>query len=338
MDKFGEIFHHTQPVEFYEDFNEGSLRNLERSSLSEVFIPNRSEPELALESYGKMLTPQSFDGKTDPRIWIQHYEVIAEANLWDDDMKARRLISSLDGAAQHWLLNQRLVNQNLNWKQLKEKLINRFSKSIDGLIIIDSDKLTLKKTEDFDNYWEKKMALFKLRSPNITQKEMMQKLFDGLNKELKSQVLSKIVERKAETVSELYKLIKEIIDIEQYKKEMQSSNKKRSENYHKNAELKDNASEFEPMKYKELKQKMAKIKDDLREIKSLIIDDRIENQEENDAELKEEEEVESSEEEEKHELADEKSDSSNSERESEPSESENEGDLNDIFKDKEDII
>ena len=238
MDKFIENFHHTQPVEFYDDFNEGSLHNLEQSTLSEVLVPNRAKSDISLESYGKMITPKSFDGKTDPRIWVQHYEVIAEANLWDDDMKARRLIASLDGAAQHWLLNQRLVNPNLDWKLLKGELINRFSKSIEGLIIIDSDKLTLKKTEDFDNYWEKKMALFQLRSPNIQQKEMMQKLFDGLNRELKSQVLSKIVERKAETVSELYKLIKEIIDIEQYKKEMQSSNKKRSENYHRNAELK----------------------------------------------------------------------------------------------------
>ena len=339
MDRFDEIFHHTHPVEFYEDLNDGSLRNLERSSLSEGVTLNHSNPELTLESYGKMITPKQFDGKTDPRIWIQHYEVIAEANLWDDDMKARRLIASLDGAAQHWLLNQRMVNPNLTWKLLKEKLINRFSKSIEEIIIIDSDKLTLKKTEDFDNYWEKKMAVFKLRSPNIPQKEMMQKLFDGLNRELKSQVLSKIVERKAETVSELYKLIKEIIDIEQYKKEMQSSNKKRSENYHRNAELKDNSSEMEPIKYKDLKQKMAKIKVGLREIKSLIADDLMENQEENDAEFKEEDEVESSEgEEEKHEFADEKSDSTNSEEESDPSESENEGDLNDIFKKKEEVI
>ena len=32
MDKFDENFHHTQPVKFYDDFNEGSLRNLEKST------------------------------------------------------------------------------------------------------------------------------------------------------------------------------------------------------------------------------------------------------------------------------------------------------------------
>ena len=96
---------------------------------------------------------------------------------------------------------------------------------------------------------------------------------------------------------------------------------------------------MEPIKYKGLKQKMAKINVSLREIKSLIVEDLMENQEENDAEFKEEDEVESSEgEEEKHEFADEKSDSKNSEEESDPSESENEGDLNDIFKEKEEVI
>ena len=282
MDKFDENFHHTQPVEFYDDINEGSLRNLEKSTLSEVEVPNNAKPDFSLESYGKMITPKSFDGKTDPRLWIHHYEVIAEANLWDDDMKARRLIASLDGAAQHWFMNQRLANPNIQWKLLKEKLINRFSKSTDRLIIVDSDKIRLKKIEDFDKYWEEKLALFKLRSPNMSQKEMMQKLFDGLNKELKSQVLSKIVERKAETAGELHKLIKEIIDIEQYKKEMESSNKKKSENYHKSAELDNKNSEIDLFKYKVLKRNMDKIKEELKELKGIILNDLLESQAEND--------------------------------------------------------
>ena len=276
MDKFTENFHHTQPVEFYDDVNEGSLRNLERSSLSEV-IPIHSKQELSLEAYGKMIIPKPFDGKTDPRIWVQHYEVIAEANLWDDDMKARRLIASLDGAAQQWLLNQRMVNPNLTWKPLKEKLINRFSNSIEGLVIIDSDKLFLKKTEDFDKYWEEKKAVLKLRSSNISQKEMMQKLFDGLNKELKAKVLSKIVERRSETVDELYRLIKEIIDIEEYKKEMESTSKKKTEKYHKRPELDINQSEHDKEQYNNFRRKMSKIRKDLNEIKSLIIEELTES-------------------------------------------------------------
>ena len=282
MDKFNENFHHTQPVEFYDDFNEGSLRNLEQSTLSEVLVPNHAKSDISLESYGKMITPKSFDGKTVPRLWIHHYEVIAEANLWDDDMKARRLIAALDGAAQNWLMNQRLISTNIPWKLLKEMLINRFSKSTDGLIIIDSDKITLKRTEDFDKYWEEKMALFKLRSPNISQKEIMQKLFDGLNKELKSQVLSKIVERKAETASELHKLIKEIIDIGQYKKEMESSNKKKSEKYHRSTGIDNKATELDLLKYKDLKRNMTKIKDEIKELKGLILNDLLESQTEND--------------------------------------------------------
>ena len=61
-------------------------------------------------------------------------------------------------------------------------------------MIIDTDKLTLKRTEDFDKYWEEKLGLLKLRSSNIPQKELMQKIFDGLNKELKPKVLSKILD------------------------------------------------------------------------------------------------------------------------------------------------
>ena len=178
-------------------------------------------------------------------------------------------------------MNQRLANPNIQWKLLKEKLINRFSKSTDDLIIVDSDKIRLKKIEDFDKYWEGNLALFKLRSPNMSQKEMMQKLFDGLNKELKSQVLSKIVERKAETAGELHKLIKEIIDIEQYKKEMESSNKKKSENYHKSAGLDNKNSEIDLFKYKVLKRNMDKIKE-LKVLKGIILNDLLESQAEND--------------------------------------------------------
>ena len=344
MDRFEETFHHTQPVEFYEDLNDGSLRNLEKSILSEGVILNNSSPEFSMETYGKMITPKSFNGKTDPRIWIQHYEVIAEANLWDEDMKARRLIASLDGAAQQWLLNQRLVNPNLNWKMLKEKLINRFSKSIEGLIIIDNDKLFLKKTEDFDKYWEEKKAVLKLRSSNISQKEMMQKLFDGLNKELKAKVLSKIVERRSETVDELYKLIKEIIDIEEYKKEMESTSKKRTEKYHKRLELDTNQSELVKQQHDNFRRKMSKIRKDLNEIKSLIIDELSESREGN-VDTEDEKEIDSEDEKDVDSL-DGENEGLNSNKgrnavvhseESGSSGSENEDDLVDNLKDKEEI-
>ena len=276
MDRFSENFHHTQPVEFYDDVNLGSFYSQEKDSQTAIGVIGQAATDFNPESYAKMIIPKSFDGKADPRLWIKHYEVIAEANLWDDEMKVRRIIASLDGAAQQWFMNQRLTKPNITWKVLKDGLVNRFSKSIEGLTIIDTDRLTLRRTEDFDKYWEEKLGRLKSMSPNIPQKELMQKLFDGHNKELKSKVLSKIVDRRSKTADELYKLIKEIIDIEEYKKAMENNNNKKSEKYHRNQELTTNSYYLGDLQYENCKRKMAKIKEDIKEIKSFILDDLIE--------------------------------------------------------------
>ena len=270
MDTFSENFHHTMPVEMYDDFNPGSLNNQFGTSSSESNQQRSVMPEFAVETYGKMIQPKSFDGKTDPRLWVKHYELIAEAKLWDDDMKVRRIIASLDGAAQNWFLNQRFTNPFNTWKNLKEKLIGRFSKAIDGIILMDRDRLILKRNEDFDSYWEEKTGLIKMKRPNMPQKEVMQLMFDGLHRELRSSVLDKMVERKCESAIELYQLIKEIIDIEQYKKELELSKKKRSENYYKNAELKDESSDWDEKHYNQLKGQVSKLGKEVKEVKDLI--------------------------------------------------------------------
>ena len=212
--------------------------------------------------------------------------------------------------------------------------MNRFSKSIEGLMIIDTDKLTLRRTEDFDKYWEEKLGRLKSMSPNIPQKELMQKLFDGLNKELKSKVLSKIVDRWSETADELYKLIKEIIDIEEYKKAMENNNNKKSEKYHRNQELTTNSYYLGDLQYENCKRKMAKIKEDLKVMKSLILDDFIEGK--SDDTTADQEEVDDTESE-VNDGNDGKINYPNSDENSEPSGSEGEANNADIFDENENV-
>ena len=238
--QFEETFHHTQPTEFYDDLNSASFPiTHEKQQESNPFYPEQTappvpEPRSKQQVYGQMINPKSFDGKTNPRIWLNHYETVAEANLWNDDLKLRRVIGSLDGAAQNWFMNLKLTRQSLNWNQFKDALINRFTNTMDDLMLADNILRTRQKNNDFDSYWEQKLGLIKITTPEMNDKDLMHHMFMGLNKELRSKVLDKLIVRKCETPNELHALIKELIDIELYQQE-ENYSPQRKNRYHSNA-------------------------------------------------------------------------------------------------------
>ena len=286
---FQENFHHTLPSEMYDDLHSASFNTHERHTenindfMTEA-IPEENAPPLPFprtkqQVYGQMITPKSYDGKSNPRIWLNHYETVAEANLWNDDLKLRRVVGSLDGAAQNWYMNLRMTNQFNEWKQFKEALISRFTNTMDDIMLTENIIRTRQKNNDFDSYWEQKLGLIKMTNPGMNEKELMHHLFNGLNKELRPKVLDKLVVRKCETAAELQALVKELIDIQNYQQE-ESYSPQRKGKYHSNASIEVqkpwtagknwNPNKFNDQKYGRLEKELKTQSSELKEIKSLI--------------------------------------------------------------------
>ena len=240
--RFEETFHRTLPSEMYNDLQSASFHATERRSdpnyefdiIPEENAPPVPSPRTKQQVYGQMITPKSYDGKSNPRIWLNHYETVAEANLWSDDLKLRRVVGSLDGAAQNWYMNLRMVRQFENWAKFKEALINRFTNTMDDIMLTENIIRTRQKNNDFDSYWEQKIGLIRLTNPNMNEKELMHHMFNGLNKELRTQVLDKLIVRKCDTAAELQLLVKELVDIQNYQQE-ETYNPQKKGKYHSNA-------------------------------------------------------------------------------------------------------
>ena len=239
---FEENFHHTRPVEMYDDLNSASfaVNSIEKQPQQNPFLPEVSAPPLPgpinrSQVYGQMITPKSYDGKTNPRIWLNHYETVSEANLWNNDLKLRRVIGSLDGPALQWYMNLRMSNQITEWNQFKEAVINRFTNTMQDIMLTENIINSRQKNNDFDSYWEHKLGLIKLTNPGMSEKDLMNHLFNGLNRELKAKVADKLIVRKCETASELQKLVKDMIDTQDNYQTEDNGRYQKKYKYHSNA-------------------------------------------------------------------------------------------------------
>jgi hypothetical protein len=267
---FKEVFHHTLPVELYDDLQSQSYEVM-TSSKSNGKIPNAVAPPLPVERHrpqalGTAIVPKTYDGKTNPRVWLNHYEIVADANLWLPDMMLKRVIGSLEGAAQCWFMNQRLSSQFDNWNKFRDGLISRFTNTLDDIMLTQNIIQTKQRNNDFDKYWEEKMGLIKLTSPNMNEKELMHHLFTGLNKELKDKVMDKLTIRECETSADLQALIKEIVDIQSYQQEENHNNTNRRVRYHTNAHIKGERVDWEKTnrdnrRYLKLEKEMQNLKE-----------------------------------------------------------------------------
>ena len=235
MEKFQENFHRTQPSEVYQDINSASydVPKTEEEWFSDDTVPSPRLHSAHPEIFGQMIQPKAYDGKSDPKSWLYHYEIVADANLWSDDMKLRRVIGSLYGVAQNWYLNQKLTKEINSWTEFKGFIINRFSNSLNEVIKNDKIFNQLQINSDFESYWENKLGQIKMSSPNIEEKQLLSYLFNGLNDDIKRETLDKLTVRSCETVQELHNLIKEIIEIQMYTEEESKKFKKYLGKYHK---------------------------------------------------------------------------------------------------------
>ena len=81
---FEDVFHHTQNLCLYDDLRSASFEIPVSEHRYEGIADSASQQDTIgrMTTYGQMLNPNCYDGKTNPRIWINHYEAIADANFW----------------------------------------------------------------------------------------------------------------------------------------------------------------------------------------------------------------------------------------------------------------
>ena len=198
-------------------------------------------------------------------------------------MKIRRIVGSLDGAASSWYQNQRLVGNKLTWKAFKGALINRFTNSLDDYMLTENLLRTKQKANDFDSYWEEKMGLIKLSSPEMKEKELMHHMFDGLTKELRNQVMGILPFRSCDTAEQLKMLIKELQDIDSYKKADGGSNPMRHKRYPSGAYVEEGESK-KAEEINKLSSEIRRLKKELAELSKASKADDPENETESEDE------------------------------------------------------
>jgi hypothetical protein len=172
-----------------------------------------TEPAVRPMMIGGIISPETYDGTTDPRIWLDNYTFIADANLWSDNIKFLKLISCLKGAPYIWFSNERKRNPHFNWENFKEGLVSRFTNTCDNLMI--QTKIHRRKqlrNETFQHYWESKLQLIEAIAPFMSFEDKKTNLIMGLEDSLLNKVLERYMTTSCDTLEQLFNLIKRAYD------------------------------------------------------------------------------------------------------------------------------
>lgn len=235
---FEETFHQTQPDRFYDDTNVGSHQDDEakpsQPDVNPYYVINEQPaPQITLpmipsqRSVQKIpnlsnFKPSLFDGKTDPRLWLMHFESLSRAFLMNDDQRYSVVSLFLRHPASTFFQNNEHLFEN-NWIKFKDLFVSRFIHSMHDLILTESIIREKQIDDDLESYWENKVSLIRLTSPNMNQRDMVNHLFSGLNDALRLKVMQNMVSRKCETVEELRALVKETHELMKYRKSFKKS-------------------------------------------------------------------------------------------------------------------
>ncbi|XP_033758003.1 uncharacterized protein LOC117340350 [Pecten maximus] len=117
--------------------------------------------------YRKQKEPQIFDGSTDFRVYIIHFEQVAEWNGWTDWERAQQLMMSLRGPAQR-ILSDLTLGQTRDYGHLRSFLRERFDPT--GREVAYSCQFKCRNrrdTETFVDYGQELRRLAGLAFPNL---------------------------------------------------------------------------------------------------------------------------------------------------------------------------
>ena len=225
--------HHLESQSVYVDQFKGTHRPMPNIPEDGISTPKYEDPVHDRRTnqimYHGLINPNPYDGSSDPRVWLSDYNDVADANLWDEDVKFKRLISCLKGAPLQYYRNEKSRNPTFNWKQFSKGLVDKFTNGCESLLSqINIMRRYQKKEEPFINYWVSKLNLIELTAPTMKPEDKMIHMFNGLKSDLKSRVLTKFMSAPPPTLEEMEDMIKKTDDAMSFSQTRRSSNDRSS--------------------------------------------------------------------------------------------------------------
>jgi hypothetical protein len=161
-----------------------------------------------------IIQPPVYDGSSDPSLWLQEYELTADANYWNDELKVKRLIGSLSGAPRLYFLSAIEFNPNLTWAEFKFGLKLRFTNTNENESSIASIYGRKQRhNETFNDYWFSKLQLIETKRPNLPIDDKKHLLIEGLLPSLRDKVMEQLIVRPTGHLEEVRNIAKQLSDL-----------------------------------------------------------------------------------------------------------------------------
>jgi hypothetical protein len=161
-----------------------------------------------------IINPPIYDGSTDPSLWLREYELIANANNWNDNLKIKRLIGSLTGSPRLYYMYAMEGNPNLTWYDFRIGLIQRYTNTNDNdssITYLYGRKQNV--NESFNDYWYSKLQLIETKRPNLPIEDKKQLLLEGLLPYLRDKVMEQLIVRPTGNLEEIRTIAKQLSDL-----------------------------------------------------------------------------------------------------------------------------
>lgn len=141
--------------------------------------------DYSLRPKRKPITPQCYEGSTDFRDYIVHFERVADWNKWDSYEKAQQLMVSLKGSAQR-VLSDLTLGQTADFWQLRTALMDKFQPpGREAQHRCEFKNRKLKPDENISEYGEKLKRLAALGYPSMSTDAretcIIDRFIDGLD-------------------------------------------------------------------------------------------------------------------------------------------------------------
>lgn len=160
---------------------------------------NYSEQEIKriiMDAFSNAIVPkenskiEKFDGQSGNVLnWIEDFELISEANSWNDSVEMKRLPLYLEKSARDWQSVYVAGKTGLNWSDVKVKLREFFlPASWTSYLRKELRKRVQSKDEPVVNYILAKKALCSKLDDKMTEEEIMDYLYEGIIPEIRSQL------------------------------------------------------------------------------------------------------------------------------------------------------
>ena len=151
----------------------------------------------------------TYDGSTDPQLWLKEYELTANANGWDDDTKVKCLVASLTNAPKLYIMREIERNPYLKWPIFMTGFIRAFTNTFDNFNpIAEVINKRQKHNESLDDYWFGKLALIEMKCSDLAFEHKKDLLMNGLNQTLKAKVEDALITTKVTDLEQLGELVK----------------------------------------------------------------------------------------------------------------------------------